>query len=60
MMIAQTGELPAAPSRDDKLSQQQARFTAFEAWLGELPQPHAEYAHLSDEEILATKVSRYV
>lgn len=60
MAIAQTGELPCAPSRMDELAQRRARIAEFEAWLDELPQPVAEFAGMSDDEILQTKGERYV
>ena len=59
LTIAQTGELPADNLRTDGFAEQRARFEAFEGWLAALPEPNPAYIHMSDEEILATKVDRY-
>ena len=60
LSIARSGELPEIARQTCDHADQRARFAEFEAWLGSLPEPNPDYACMSDDEILATRVDRYV
>jgi len=57
--IAETGQLPASSAHADEQAEKQATFSSFMEWFETLPSQNEDFAHLTDEEILAGRVDDY-
>ena len=57
--IVSTGQLPVPPSVIDEQKEKRAALAAFMEWFDELPSQNEAYVRMTDEEILAGRVSDY-
>ena len=58
--IVETGQVPRRQRLIDEQSEQRKTFESFMEWFEALPPQNEEYADMSDDEILALKVTEYV
>lgn len=57
--IAESGELPVASSLSEERAEKTATFESFMEWFDGLPSQNEAYVRMTDDEILAGRVSDY-
>jgi len=57
--IASTGTIPLDSGTEQQKFDEQRKFQEFVAFLDTAPEPNPAFAHMNDEEILATRVDDY-
>jgi len=57
--IAETGQLPASSAHADEQAEKQATFSSFMEWFDALPHQNEDFAVMSDDDILVSRVDDY-